>query len=228
MNVALIILIIVILVFALYIVYYVGFTSQSLIDLNKSTTTIANKDITNPTSTSFAYSMWVYVNNWSSGDKNIVIAKDTDSTSNPLSTINFRVYLDSTTPTLKTDIYTTDPVATKKTKTITITNNFPVQRWVYIVVSVEGSVVDCYLDGKLVKSQQFNYLPDMKATYSISYGMFDAFLTRFSRISTPRDPQSVWTSYMAGNGFSAQYGPGYGFSFVLTKDQTPLAKYEYK
>jgi hypothetical protein len=68
----------------------------------------------------------------------------------------------------------------------------------------------------------------MSGPYDISYGTFDAYLTKFSRIASPTDPQSVWTSYMAGNGFSATSGPAYGFSFVLTKDQAPIAKYQYQ
>jgi hypothetical protein len=222
MNVALIILIIIILLIGLYFIYYIGFSAQSLFDLTKSNTSIANKDITNPKSTSFSYSMWLYVNNWNSNViKEIIVAKHSNTTV-------FRIYLDAATPTLKTDIYTKDTTSTNKTKTVTITNNFPIQRWVYIVVSVEGTVVDCYLDGKLVKSQQLGYLPDMSSGYSINYGVMDGYLTKFARTAKPRDPQSVWTSYMAGNGFSPNFGPAFGFSFELTKDQNPIAKYEYK
>jgi len=200
-------------------VYYVGFSSQVLIDLNKTNGSIANKDITNPTATSFTYSMWVYVNNWSSGDKNICIAKTGSNVT------KFRLYLASNSPTLSADIYTTD--TTTPTKTVQITNNFPVQRWVYVIVSVENSVVDCYLDGKLVKSQQLQYLPDMSGDYTIGYGVFDAYLTKFTRIASPTDPQTAWNSYLTGNGFSSN-GPAYGFSFVLTKDQAPIAKYQYQ
>jgi hypothetical protein len=68
----------------------------------------------------------------------------------------------------------------------------------------------------------------MSGAYSIGYGTFDAYVTKFSRIATPSDPQTVWNNYMAGNGFSANSGPAYGFSFVLTKDQAPIAKYQYQ
>jgi hypothetical protein len=223
MNVALIILIIVILVLVLYLVYYVGFSTQVLYDLNPNSTSypseIANKDIVNPNSTSFTYSTWVYVNNWSSGEKTICISKED-------SAVKFRLYLDSTSPTLYAEISTT--AQTDPKKRVSITNNFPVQRWVYIVISVEGSVVDCYLDGKLIKSQQLQYLPDMSGKYTIGYGKFDAFLTKFQRIASPTDPQTVWNNYMAGNGFANNNSPAYGFSFVVTKDQSPIAKYQYK
>jgi hypothetical protein len=220
MNVALIILIIVILLIGLYFIYYVGFSAQTLFDLTKSNTNIANKDIVKPATTSFSYGMWLYVNNWNSTSiKEIVVAKS--GTTNV-----FRIYLETTIPTLKVDILTTD--SSTPTKTVTVTNNFPIQRWVYIVISVEGLIVDCYLDGKLVKSQQLSKLPDMSSSYDINYGSMDGFLTMFSRVASPRDPQSVWNSYMAGNGFSPNYGAAYGFNFVLTKDQSPIAKYDYK
>jgi hypothetical protein len=172
--------------------------------------------------------MWLYVNNWNSNSiKEIVVAK---SGTSPNITNVFRIYLEASIPTLKVDILTTDSLTatTTPTKTVTVTNNFPIQRWVYIVISVEGLIVDCYLDGKLVKSQQLSKLPDMSSSYDINYGSMDGFLTMFSRVASPRDPQSVWNSYMAGNGFSPNYGAAYGFNFVLTKDQSPIAKYEYK
>jgi len=221
MNVALILVIIVILVIVFYIVYYVQSASQSVLDLLKTNDVIPSKDISNPASTSFSYNMWVYVNTWSSNNEKVIVYAET-----PGAVKKFKLYLDATSPTLKADVLTTAP--TSSTKTVTITNNFPIQRWVYIVVSVEGPVVDCYLDGKLVKSQQLQYLPNMAGDYSIKYGNFDAFLTKFTRISKPTDPQMAWNDYMAGNGFAATTGPSYGFSFVVTKDAKEIAQYQYK
>ncbi len=220
MNVVLIILIIVILIIGLYIVYYVGFSSGTLVDLSKATDIIPSKDITNPTSTSFTYGLWLYVNTWNGYEKLIVEARSTIT--------HFKLYLASSTPTLNVSIHTTDAPANNPTKIVTITNNFPIQRWVYIVVSVEGPIVDCYLDGKLVKSQQLQYLPKLNDSYAIFFGAFDAFLTKFFRIDTPSDPQTVWNGYMTGNGFSPAYGPGFGFKFEVTKDKKPIANYIYE
>jgi hypothetical protein len=223
MNVALIILIIVILVIVLYLVYYVSASSQVLLDLNKTNAPITTDDILKPTSTSFTYSMWVYVNNWTTGSSKVIcnayVANDAGR--------RFKLYLDNNKPILNVDILTTDTGASP-IKTVQITNNFPIQRWVYIAVSVEGPIVDCYLDGKLVKSQQLTYLPKMDGSYTINYGVFDAYLTKFLRIATSTDPQTVWNNYLAGNGFSSNSGPAYGFSFVLTKDQAPVAQYKYQ
>jgi hypothetical protein len=42
---------------------------------------------------------------------------------------------------------------------ILITDNYPIQKWCYIVISVDSAFIDCYLDGKLVLSQK-TYLPN--------------------------------------------------------------------
>ena len=218
MNVALIILIVVLLIIILRVIYYAGYSAQLLMDLSKANASVAFADIKNPTSKSFTYSMWIYVNDWGSGDKYICEAK-------VAALSNFKLWFHRTQPKLSVSINTTD--TSSAVKTIVITDNFPVQRWVYIVVSVESQIVDCYLDGKLVKSYQLGFIPSMDGNYSINYGTMNAYLTKFYRIPSPTDPQSVWNSYLAGNGFS-NYGPSYGFSFALTKDQTPIAKYQYQ
>ena len=219
MNVALILLVIVILILATYIIYYVGFAAQALLDLSVQNVGIPNKDLINPKSTSFTYGAWVYVNNWSSNTKTIVLA-------NSGTTTNLKLYLADTSPILNVDILTTK--TTNATQTIQITDNFPIQRWVLIIVSVEGTVVDCYLDGKLVKSVQLSALPKLDNTYSISYGVFDAFMTKFYRIAKATDPQTAWNQYMAGNGFGPKYGPDIGFDFTLTKDKRPIVQYKYQ
>jgi hypothetical protein len=43
-----------------------------------------------------------------------------------------------------------------------ITDNFPLQKWVYIIISVDNQYVDAYLDGKLIQSHRF-YIPQTSA-----------------------------------------------------------------
>jgi hypothetical protein len=223
MNVALIILLIAILVITAYLIYFLGFASQKVIDLNESSSTIANKDISNPKSTSFTYSVWIYINNWSNKEKVIVQAS---SMSDSTTTNNMKIYLDNTTPSLSVAITTT--ASNNPDNTITVTNNFPIQRWVLVMVSVEGSIVDCYLDGKLVKSKQLDALPKVDNSYDIKFGRFDAYITKFYRIPKASDPQTAWNTYMGGNGLGTKIGPDIGFDFTLTKDKKPIAHYQYQ
>ena len=87
---------------------------------------------------------------------------------------------------------------------IIITNNFPIQRWVYIVVSIDNTVADVYLDGKLVKSVAITQVQPQEKLISFktpgASGGMDAYLSNFERVTTPLDPQSVWNKYIAGSG----------------------------
>jgi hypothetical protein len=188
-----------------------------VINLNTDTFTITNKKIKNPSSVRCSYGLWVYVNSWSLTDKVICTAQV------PNTIPNFKLYLDAKNPTLKCDIRT---IKNNTIQSVTVTNNFPIQRWVYIVISIDGPVVDCYLDGKLVKSQQITDLPNMSGLYDISCGKFDAYITSLSRDSAASDPQTVWNNYMTGNGYTS-FSSNYGFAVSVTKDNKEVATYKY-
>ena len=100
--------------------------------------------------------------------------------------------------------------------------NFPLQKWVYIVVSVDSTVADLYIDGKLVRSQNLtNNKPPSKEA-SITYGSsVDAYITNFERQATAMDPSTAWSIYMKGNGgnYFSNLFSSYGMTVTVTKDQ---------
>ena len=233
MNATGLLLIVLVLVLVIYAIYYIYNNAQTLYNLNDgSAVDIPYDKIKDPQATRYSYKMWVFVNSWGANQKVIMTAGGKDN--NPL---NLKLYLDANTPTLNCDILTTDTSggAAGTTKTVVITNNFPIQRWVYIVVSVDGNVVDCYLDGKLIRSADLGYptkLDNASASetvknFSIKFGRFDAFLTKFSRIAGATDPQTAWNEYMSGNGYESKLAPSYGFQFTVNKDKDIIASYKY-
>ena len=222
-----ILLIILVLVLVFYAIYYVYNSTQTLYNLNDKTPEIAFDKITYPQSTRYSYKMWIFVNSWSNAQKVIINPSGADG-----SPSNLKLYLDASSPTLKCDILTTDPGA-NPTKQVVITNNFPLQRWVYIGVSVDGSIVDCYIDGKLIRSADLGFPSDLtnasaaSKNLTIRFGQFDAFLTKFSRINGATDPQTAWNEYMSGNGYESKLAPSYGFQFSVNKDKDIIASYKY-
>jgi hypothetical protein len=140
----------------------------------------------------------------------------------------FKLYLDSTSK-LSYDI---NCVTTGKTTNL-IMNNCPLQKWVCIVVSVEGKIVDLYYDGKLIRSQQHTNTPlQTKADFVITYGncadsTCKGYLAKFERIPTAMDPTTAWSKYMEGNGgnYFSKLLSSYGASFTLTKDSIDLNRY---
>ena len=230
MGVAIILLIIIVLIILIYVIYYMFTTTQSLADLNTQQPEIVFDKIVNPNSIRYTYSMWLYVNVWPTGEANIFSAETAGSS------IKYtRLYLNANTPTLNCDIGVSksDGSATTETKIVQITTNFPMQRWVYIVVSMDGTVIDCYLDGKLVRSMDLGTATNVanvtasNNNYTIKFGILNAFLTSFKRIDGATDPQTVWNQYLAGNGYESKLNSSYGFKFSVNRDTDVIAEYNY-
>jgi hypothetical protein len=223
MNYTLIILGI-ILVVILYILYTVisekGVSVVKKIYLNEANSSVAMKDLTNPVSVRYSYNLWVYVNELHAESVIFQIA-----TINVPSTF-FRLFL-SNDAKLKYDITTAvaggAPLITNEAMT-----NFPLQKWVYISISVDSNIVDVYIDGKLIRSQKVDGIKPPTKSSVISYPIgFDAYITKFERRDTPSDPETVWNQYMAGNGgsyFTSLFS-SYGANITLTKDSLDLRKF---
>ena len=108
---------------------------------------------------------------------------------------------------------------------INITNNFPLQKWVYLVISIDNTVADCYLDGKLIKSVKITQVaPDKTADVKFGLGV-DAYIAQFQRWTNPLDPQSVWKAYAAGSGSSlAGTDSNYNVALSVLKDNVITSK----
>ena len=200
MNITVIALgvVVIILLYFLFKMFYNQFVGIDKIYLADGSKSIDPSKIDNIGSTRYNYATWIYVNTWNSTNKKTLISKGTAT--NP----EFKLYLDTSSPTLLCEIGTN--VDTGKTEpTITITDNFPVQKWVYVIVSVDNQVVDCYIDGKLVVSRKLTYPLTTPGKHSIIFGDSnnpDIYLVSPKRNATPMDPQTAWNNYLMGNGMS--------------------------
>ena len=119
----------------------------------------------------------------------------------------FDLRLDNITPTLYADI-AVGTQAANMSGSIVISNNFPIQTWVY-VVAVSSNYVDVYMNGKLVMSKKLN-IPSMSNAATdeptFTFQKSDIYLSNLYRWDYPLDPQTVWNYYTKGNS-SAQGGP---------------------
>ena len=188
------------------------------------------------TNTRYGYSLWLYVNTWDSNIEKTIFSRNE----------NIKLYLDKTSPTLKLDLAmdTTVDNATKY-ETMIITNNFPLQKWVSIAVSVDNQFADVYLDGKLVKSQRF-YINNTEGNNGIhpktplAAGSspvmlgngdtpFDAFVTEFKRWTVPIDPESAWDNYLAGNGTNSisRAFSAYGIDVAVLKNNVEQTRFSF-
>ena len=141
-------------------------------------------------------------------------------------TDNMQLYLDQNSPILKCDIVMTDD----SSKTIEITDNFPLQKWVHVLVSVDNQYIDCYVDGKLVKSGRAYYETDEQITTpkqppgvdkEMKLGgttRFDAYITKFKHWDEATNPETAYSAYMEGNGQGVQnFMANYGLDVLVKK-----------
>lgn len=204
--------------------------TASLLDQNPSIP-IENK----PTSTRYSYGIWIYVNSWNSSIPKTIFER----------TNNIKLYFADTAPILKCDI--TMDADNAPTTTLEITDNFPIQKWVHIVTSVDNQYLDAYLDGKLIKSGRLyteavaadtttNTRASPESTpktpedqvMTIGGGTnYDAYIAKFNHWSLPLDPQTVWSIYNEGNGQSGMnnYISSYGIDLSILKDNVEQSKY---
>ena len=218
-TVAIILAIVVVLLF--YILYKYFMLKST--ELTKSASLNASNPaipITNsPSSLRYAYGIWIYVNSWNTGVSKTIFSRDK----------NIKLYLESTAPVLKCDI----TMNGGSTKTLEITDNFPLQKWAHVVVSVDNQYVDAYLDGKLIKSGRMvdgQNSPATPTTPSMIIGggtTFDAYVSKFQHWTEPIDPQSVWSEYMSGNGQArlTSFISSYGIDLSIIKDNIEQTKY---
>ena len=201
----------VVVIILLYILYKYFSTSATSLSskASLSATNTALPMPANSTSLNYAYGVWVSVNTWSNNNYKQIFSRNggtanttpfvlsgppsIGTTGNP----QIILYLDKSSPTLSCYI---DGGGIGP---IQITQNFPLQTWEYIVISVQGQYVDLYLQGKLVKSVQLLSAPTQPGdiTKSVNLGSgWDASIAKFQYYPNSLSPQDVWANYMAGNG----------------------------
>jgi len=204
----------IVLVFVLY--YFLNRSGTAVLsnklDLSTTQTAIGVKDIQEPSSRKYSYEMWMYVFNFEgSGDKYIISRESATQGKK-----NIGIKLDKSSPKLVLE-YTTK---SGNSVPVIITDNFPLQTWVHLIVSVDDTYVDTYMNGKLVKSIQDKELATPSSSSSIEYGVTNCYLAKLTRSVLPTDPQTAWDKYSAGNGENpmAKYLSSFGLSMTLQKN----------
>ena len=202
------VILIVIIVMSLFSKFFSGETTLvTKAHLLKGVDDIKNDNLT--ASANRTYSILIYVNTWDNTKNKMIFGRQDD----------ILLYLDASSATLKckiaplaastaagakSDIEIADRGTGPISDTIDITNNFPIQKWVYVTIVLDSNgIADFYLDGKLVKSVQSTSI--VKSTTSnLIYGMgHDTFISKFERATKILGPSDVWAKYMKNNGGSS-------------------------
>lgn len=191
----------VVVIVLLYVLWKYFLTSSTVLltEARLSSPPAAITDIPSPTNTTYTYGIWLYVNSWNKLSSKTVFSRSQ----------NIEVFFPIDD---RPELYVSVMLDDNNWQDIPITYNFPIQKWVQILVSVDGgNYVDCYLDGKLVKSVQlFSFArtpPDggasgvpilvgTSADYPSNSITMDASIANFYRWPSAINPQIAWQSYL--------------------------------
>jgi hypothetical protein len=198
------------------------------------------KSNTNPGSYRYSYAIWVHVKNLGNNTltstygnnnpaNNIMYLKDKNGSS-PYTFFSLDLYGD-------TSMYVryNQPTAQNPTAILgqpyLVTPNFPLQKWTLIIVSFDNMYMDLYLNGKFVKSVQFNNatgintlgIPVQTSTSTnIVFGEMgdnksspDIDVRLFERYEYSMDPQTAWNKYKSDKNVSDGTSTNYGLKFNL-------------
>lgn len=210
--------------------YLISSVNTKIIHDGNQPKTYKKEDLPNSTSNNCAYSLWFFINDFSVDygfDKGIMY-HSSDGTDKGGVTVT----LGATSNDLDVVVRTTNINISNPSKTCTI-RNIPIQKWIHLVVSIHGRVIDLYLNGKLVRSCLSADVPntgglsnnqDVIVAPTInksdgSSGMitgFSGYHAKFEYYPEAIDPQTVYYLYRSG------YGGG-SFMDYLNRYQLKLA-----
>jgi hypothetical protein len=214
-----------IIIIILIYVLYVYFVSKSSVISKSANLKEGNSEpvtaITSGQSTRYAYGIWVYVNTWDSTRKKTIFSRKN----------NIHLYLAADEPSLYCSITCLSKDGSSlDEQTILVTDNFGVQKWVYIVISSDNTIVDAYVDGKLVNSTKLVTSPNQPETAKVApiiYGSgWDCYVAGLQNWKAPIGPQEAWDNYMDGNSNAlSQFFGSYSLNLAVDKDNVQQSSY---
>lgn len=203
MNSKLVLAVIVILLL-LYVIFKALTTTYSTLGVMQkwgNKTTLVGSNLPSSFKANSAISVWFYIKKWISGTKVIEFYSDAGA-SNAIFTVLFK----NDTNTIQ--IF---PTGASNPDTNCEIADFPLQKWVNLIISFNGSAMDVYVDGKLMKSCIVSTGSTLATTQSINLGDTPSqsnptddvgFITNVKLKAAPIAPQEAWDIYSQGFGGS--------------------------
>lgn len=203
MNSKLVLAVVVILLL-LYVIFKAlttNYTTLGTMQKWSNKTTLQGSNLPNSFKANSAVSVWFYIKKWVNGAKIISFHKDAAPTQ--VNTLFLAVFKkDTNTIQIFPRSGSSDPDVDCEVA------DFPLQKWVNLIVSFNGSAMDVYVDGKLMKSCVVNMGSRLGETQSIVLGdeytlpNDVGFITNVKLKAAPIAPQEAWDIYSQGFGGS--------------------------
>jgi hypothetical protein len=108
---------------------------------------------------------------------------------------------------------------------VLITKNFPLQRWEHIIINVNNSLIEIYLDGKLIRSLKSPTPPaSPTVNSSIFFGTGDIYIAQLNRNLFLYDTTLAYDTYIKGN--NGYIVTPYSATVSLLKNNEPTYNYQ--
>ena len=201
MNSKLVLAVIVILLL-LYVIFKAlttNYTTLGTMQKWTNKTTLTGGTLPNSFKANSAISVWFYIKDWANSANVVKFFNNGTATGTPIFSVS-----------LKNDTNTITIKPKGSGDTVCDISDFPLQKWVNLIISFNGTAMDVYVDGKLVKSCVVNMGSDIAKTQSIVLGedttrvnsVDVGFITNVKLKMTPIAPQEAWDIYSQGFGGS--------------------------
>ena len=207
------IVIVILLIIIVYFVWTMLSSSTTVSSVTQLATTPSTLTVAD--ANSFSFSVWIYVNNWTTtGSNNKPIISTTAGS-------DFDLSLGNSNNSLSVKV---------GSDTLSVPN-IPLQTWALIIENVNnGNSLDIYVNGKLVQTTA------LQSTYSLKGGSvtvggsdsFDGYIYATFKDS-PLGPQDAWDIYSNGYGSSgagssvSDFFNKYKVRFAFVKDNVELS-----
>ena len=212
-NIIIIIVVILVILVLIYFIQKDSFQQTSLtsglLDATKKTVISADRIKAGANgSVNYTWSVWIYISDWSYrlGEKKIILSRGQGNSSCPSIvlgetennlTINQSIYLDGDSDTFG---FPENSTMSGSNEICTIPN-IPIQKWVSIIVSLNGRDMDSYINGKLVKTCVLDNAAFVDSTQDVKITPSHGFQGNVSNVkywSSPVSPQQAWNIYKHG------------------------------
>jgi len=208
----------IILLYALYKIITSNYTTLGSMQNANNETLIPAASMPKTIPNTSAFSMWFYVRDWTcQTNASSVKPKNIISIKNAQASNLFSVSLGNCVNEVNVKVKCTTTTAAAGVDSTCSVGDFPLQKWVHLIVSVNGRALDVYVDGKLVKTCVLEGVPKFSdASQIVLGGGFEGFITNVKFKKDVIAPQEAWDMYSEGYG-------GNPFGDMLNKYKVKLS-----
>jgi hypothetical protein len=242
MGIKTIFLVAVIILLLILLIRYISSESSNLTGL-VSGQTMQNIDpsslstsSTGSSSSNFTYSIWFYIDDWNYryGEPKVIFGRMTTGSGpkEPCPSVTLTPMQNNLNVAMA--VYPgLDSAPADGTNYIVHEcgiSNVPIQKWCNLLISVYGTALDIYLDGKLVRTCVLPGVAKVDSNapiYVTPSGGFSGWTAKFQYWSDSTDPQKAWNIYKAGYGvgFLASLFGKYTVKLSLMSGDTEESSY---